>query len=163
MFHSDTYGRLHLYQIPEKIKDYFERMKNFDTPLQITVGTDSQNFSDTKMVSVIAVTCEGHGGIFFYDISHIDRIKDVRMKLTEETTRSLNIMTKLVEMLEDPIYNELKANSTLAIHVDAGWSDKGKTKELIPMLVGWIKACGYNCKVKPDSYASSSVADRISK
>lgn len=163
MFHSDTYGRLHLYQIPEKIKDYFERMKNFDTPLQITVGTDSQNFSDTKMVSVIAVTCEGHGGIFFYDISHIDRIKDVRMKLTEETTRSLNIMTKLVEMLEDPIYNELKDNSTLAIHVDAGWSDKGKTKELIPMLVGWIKACGYDCAVKPESYCSSSIADRLSK
>ncbi|MBR4734133.1 MAG: hypothetical protein IK081_15370, partial [Lachnospiraceae bacterium] len=36
-------------------------------------------------------------------------------------------------------------------------------KELIPGLVGWIKACGYDCKVKPESYAASSIADRISK
>lgn len=85
------------------------------------------------------------------------------MKLTEETTRSLNIMTKLVEILEKKEYAELRENSTLAIHVDAGWSDKGKTKELIPMLVGWIKACGYDCKVKPDSFASSSIADKLSK
>ena len=57
MFHSDTYGKLELSQIPDKITDYFNRMKHYDVPLQIIVGTDSQNFSDTKMVSVIAVIC----------------------------------------------------------------------------------------------------------
>ena len=60
MFHSDTYGKLELSQIPDKITDYFNRMKHYDVPLQIIVGTDSQNFSDTKMDSVIAVICEGH-------------------------------------------------------------------------------------------------------
>ena len=96
-------------------------------------------------------------------VNKINRINDVRMKLTEETTRSLNIMTQLVEIMEKDEYKELRDNSTLAIHVDAGWSDKGKTKELIPMLVGWIKACGYNCEVKPNSFASSSIADKLSK
>lgn len=163
MFKSNTYGEIELEEIPSKILDYMQKMKHYDIPLQIVVGTDSQNFDKTKVVSVIAVTCEGHGGIFFYEIERIKRINDVRMKLTEETTRSLNIMTKLVEILEKKEYAELRENSTLAIHVDAGWSDKGKTKELIPMLVGWIKACGYDCKVKPDSFASSSIADKLSK
>ena len=163
MFNSHTYGNLELTEIPSKILDYMNKMKQYDVPLQITVGTDSQNFDHTKIVSVIAVTCEGHGGIFFYEISKIKRISDVRMKLTEETTRSLAIMTQLVEILENDEYKELRDNSSLAIHVDAGWSDKGKTKELIPMLVGWIKACGYNCAVKPDSFASSSIADKLSK
>ena len=163
MFKSNTYGEIELEEIPSKILDYMQKMKHYDIPLQIIVGTDSQNFDKTKVVSVIAVTCEGHGGIFFYEIERIKRINDVRMKLTEETTRSLNIMTKLVEILEKKEYAELRENSTLAIHVDAGWSDKGKTKELIPMLVGWIKACGYDCKVKPDSFASSSIADKLSK
>lgn len=163
MFKSNTYGEIELEEIPSKILDYMQKMKHYDIPLHIVVGTDSQNFDKTKVVSVIAVTCEGHGGIFFYEIERIKRINDVRMKLTEETTRSLNIMTKLVEILEKKEYAELRENSTLAIHVDAGWSDKGKTKELIPMLVGWIKACGYDCKVKPDSFASSSIADKLSK
>lgn len=163
MYKSNTYGKLELQEIPSKILDYFEKMKHYDIPLQITVGTDSQNFSTTKIVTVIAVTCEGHGGIFFYEVSNIKKISDVRMKLTEETTRSLNTMTELVEILEKSEYDELRENSSLAIHVDAGWSDKGKTKELIPMLVGWVKACGYDCAVKPNSYTSSSIADRISK
>ena len=163
MFKSNTYGNLELEEIPSKICDYMQKMKHYDVPLQIVVGTDSQNFDKTKIVSVIAVTCEGHGGIFFYEVERIRRISDVRMKLTEETTRSLDIMTRLVEIIEKDEYKELRDNSTLAIHVDAGWSDKGKTKELIPMLVGWIKACGYDCKVKPDSFASSSIADKLSK
>ena len=163
MFHSDTYGKVTLEQIPEKINDYFEKMKHYDVPLQVIIGTDSQNFSYTKMVSVIAVICEGHGGIYFYEISNIDRIKDVRVKLTKETEQSLELIAKLTELLENEKYSALKENILMAIHVDAGYSDKGKTKELIPMLVGWIKACGYNCKVKPESYTASSIADRISK
>lgn len=163
MFHSDTYGKVTLEQIPEKINDYFEKMKHYDVPLQVIIGTDSQNFSYTKMVSVIAVICEGHGGIYFYEISNIDRIKDVRVKLTKETEQSLELIAKLTELLENEKYSALKENILMAIHVDAGYSDKGKTKELIPMLVGWIKACGYDCKVKPESYTASSIADRISK
>ena len=162
-FKSDTYGLLDLEQIPSKINDYFGRMRKYDVPLQIYVGTDSQNFSDTKMVSVVAVICEGHGGIFFYEISRIKRISDVKEKLTEETMRSLNIMTKLVDILEGDKYKELRESSTLSIHIDAGYSDKGKTKELIPMLVGWIKGCGFSCEVKPDSFTASSIADKISK
>lgn len=138
-------------------------MKKYDVPIKITVGTDSQNFSHTKIVSVIAVTCEGHGGIFFYEISKIKKINDVRQKLTEETSRSLNIMQNLVNILETDPYSDLRENSSLAIHVDAGWSDKGKTKELILMLVGWVTSCGYDCAVKPNSFASSSIADRLSK
>lgn len=163
MFKSNTYGTLELKEIPSKILNYMQKMKEYDIPLSITVGTDSQNFDKTKIVSVIAVTCEGHGGIFFYEINRIKKISDVRLKLTEETTRSLAIMTELVEILEKDEYKELRENSTLAIHVDAGWSDKGKTKELIPMLVGWIKSCGYDCAIKPASYCASSIADRLSK
>ena len=162
-FQSQTYGKVNIKDVPEKIMDYVKRMERYDSSFQITVGTDSQNFSDTKIVSVIAITCEGHGGIFFYEVSRIKRIADVRLKLTEETTRSLEIMTALVEILETEEFNEIRDKLSLAIHVDAGWSDKGKTKELIPGLVGWIKACGYEPKVKPESYTASSIADKISK
>ena len=79
-------------------------------------------------MSVIAVTCEGHGGIFFYEVSRIKRIVDVRLKLTEETTRSLEIMTALVEMLEDDEYREVRDKLSLVIHVDASWNDKARQR-----------------------------------
>ena len=54
-------------------------------------------------------------------------------------------------------------SASFVIHVDAGNSPDGKTRELIPDIVGWIRSCGYDCVVKPDSYTASSIADRISK
>ena len=51
----------------------------------------------------------------------------------------------------------------IIIHVDAGNSVKGKTRALIPELVGWIRACGYDVRTKPESFVASTIADRISK
>ena len=73
------------------------------------------------------------------------------------------IADKLIEEFEKEEYNELFLNVPISIHVDAGNSDKGKTKPLIPELVGWVKACGYDYEVKPNSFAASSIADKISK
>ena len=48
MFTSPTYGKLELEQIPEKLKKYYEDNIKYETPFHITIGTDSQNFSDTN-------------------------------------------------------------------------------------------------------------------
>lgn len=114
------------------------------------------------MVNVIAITCEGHGGIFFYRVTRKDLIRDVRSKLHAETNESLEIAMELTKIIEEG-YEELWNKTLFSIHIDAGKSEIGKTKELIPELVGWIRACGYNCEIKPDSYAASSIADKISK
>ena len=163
MWRSQTYGELELKYIPNKIKEYYDKVKHFDSQFSIIVGTDSQNFADTKMVSVITCVCEGHGGIFFYEVSRQPLIHDVRTKLHIETYESLHIATELVKLLEMNEYQEVFLNSNFSIHVDAGNNDKGKTKQLIPELVGWIKACGYQCEIKPNSFAASSIADKISK
>ena len=164
MFKSQTYGQLNIEEIPNCILAFYESHKQYDAPVYIIVGTDSQNFDHTKSVSVIAVVCEGHGGIFFYELSRKVLIRDVRTKLYEETQASLTIAEKLLEILEnDSRYEELYFNCPLAIHVDAGNSNRGKTKELIPELVGWIKSCGYDCQIKPDSFVASSIADRLTK
>ena len=163
MYNSATYGTLSLEQIPEKIKDYYEKMKGFQTPFKLTIGSDSQTFDTLKLVNVIAVICEGHGGIFFYEITRLPRTSDVRQKLTTETNESLQVALKLTEIFEQGIYEEVRNNIQLSIHIDAGWSPNGKTKELIPELVGWIKGMGIACEVKPDSYVASTIANRISK
>ena len=44
MFISETYGELELNQIPEKLKIYYEKVKDYNMPIHIIIGTDSQNF-----------------------------------------------------------------------------------------------------------------------
>ena len=60
-------------------------------------------------------------------------------------------------------YEEMFLSCPIIIHVDAGNSEKGKTRALIPELVGWIRACGYDVRTKPESFVASTIADRISK
>ena len=88
----------------------------------------------------------------------------MKQKLQEETNDSLVLATKLIDLLTaEPEYEELFLSCPVSIHIDAGNSDRGKTKMLIPELVGWIRACGYEAKTKPESFVASTIADRISK
>lgn len=39
----------------------------------------------------------------------------------------------------------------------------GPSSKIIPEIVGWVKACGFQCKTKPDSNTASSIANKYSK
>lgn len=114
------------------------------------------------MVSCIVTQCEHHGGIYFYKIEEVEKIQNVVAKLNYETHLSLNyandLLQKMIE-LDEELFNSI----SFAIHIDAGNSPNGKTKDLIPSLVGWIHASGFEAVCKPDSFAASTVANRISK
>ena len=162
VFRTGSGKKIEFDAIPAALLRFYNAHSNDN--VSVIIGTDSQNFSDTKMVSVIAVVAEGHGGIFFYEISHVDLIQNVHLKLQTETAASLELAQQLVTALESTDeYADLYKSCPLSIHVDAGNSDKGKTKALIPELVGWIRASGYDVKTKPESFVASSIADRISK
>ena len=164
MYRTGSGEAIRFDMIPERMDQFRNATKQFGSDYQIIIGTDSQNFSDTKIVTVIAIVCKGHGGIFFYEVSRKPVIKNVRLKLQVETTDSLITAQRLIDLLEGKDeYSLLYRECPLAIHVDAGNSEKGRTRELIPEIVGWIRACGYNAFTKPDSFVASTIADRISK
>lgn len=147
---SPTYGEVSYEKMIYIIKKFISKSPN--SVYNISVGTDSQNFEDTKTVMVVAIHRVGSGGIFFYDIKRVKKITNIAQKLFFETSMSLDIATKLLEMLQ----NE-GIDFGISIHVDAG--NNGKTSKLIPEIVGWIKSCGFDCETKPNSYAASSIAD----
>ena len=163
-FYSQTYGNVELEEIPHKLNEFYLRNKHYGSPFNIIIGTDSQNHRDTKVVSVVAITCEGHGGIFFSHSKHIDLIQNVKEKLNYETGDSLIIATQLIDVFEahDDLY-ELYINAPISVPIDAGNSPKGKTYLLVKDLVGWVTATGFDCHVKPESFVASSIADKLSK
>ena len=164
MFYTGMGRPIKFARIPDAILAYYETNREVAPEISILIGTDSQNFDQTKCVSVICVIAKGKGGIFFYEISRIPLIRDVRRKLHIETNDSLNLATALVDAFEaEKKYHDMYLSVPIAIHIDAGNSEKGKTKELIPELVGWVKASGYDAETKPESFVASCVADRLSK
>ena len=164
MFRTGTGGRIDFTQIPERMLIFFNRMQPYGSDFEILIGTDSQNHSQTRIVNVICIICHGHGGIYFYEVTDEPIIRDVKRKLQVETNGSLVIASRLVGLLESvKAYEEMYLTCPIAIHVDAGNSPKGKTRELIPQIVGWVRACGYDVKVKPESFCASTIADRITK
>lgn len=158
---SPTYGKCSDEKMIGIIVNYIRSNCKTSEGFNFVVGTDSQNYSDTKMVVVIAVQNVGHGGIFFYDILRIKRMSNIRQKLFYETNLSLKYANKLIPEVEKYCREMNFDHVNFCIHVDVG--KKGKTNQLIPELVAWVKACGYDCKIKPDSFAASSIADKISK
>ena len=132
---------------------------------EVTVGTDSQNFDKTKMVEVIALHRVGSGGIFFYRVNYVRRIDNLRQKIQEETQRSLSVADGLFSEIETQLnhvgvdINNMDIH--FQIHCDVGYN--GSTKALIQEIVGWVQAMGYDCAIKPNSYAASGIANKYSK
>ena len=131
----------------------------------LTVGTDSQNFDKTKIVEVIALHRLGSGGIFFYRIDYMRKIDNLRQKIQEETQRSLTNADELLIYLEDALdqrgFDISKFDMHFQIHCDVGRN--GDTSALIQEIVGWVQSLGYECSIKPASYAASAIADKYSK
>lgn len=151
---SITHGEVSYEKMFSLIKDYV--LGDSSRLFHISVGTDSQNFDFTKVVMVVAVWKVGKGGIFFYDIKRVKKMTNIRQKILYETSMSLEMARRLSDKLEDE-----NLNYEIDIHVDAG--ETGPSSKIIPEIVGWVKACGFGCKTKPNSYASSSIANKYSK
>ncbi len=158
---SPTYGSLTMDEVVQKI---CERVKDASHEYNVMIGTDSQNFDKTKVVVVVALHDVGHGGIFFYDITHVRRIQNVSEKLMYETQLSLECARKLMDafaVYRDRTGFDFEKHLNFCIHVDAGLN--GPSKQAIPAIVGWIKACGYDVVIKPESFAACSIANKYSK
>lgn len=132
---------------------------------EITVGTDSQNHSSTKIVTVLAVHRIGDGGIFFYRSEYINKIRVLKEKIIEETARSIENATGLLDGIQlnliDQDIDIEELNLHFQIHCDIG--KKGKTKTLIKEITAWVEASGFEVAIKPNSYAASGIANKISK
>lgn len=142
---------------------------NPNAEYDITVGTDSQNHKMTRMVEVIAVCRVGDGGIFFFRREDIPKIKVLKEKIIEETNRSIENATGFIDALQEELLEDLidldemfeEGRLSFTVHADIG--KRGKTQELIKEICAWIKASGFEARIKPDSYAASGVANMLSK
>lgn len=140
---------------------------------KLAIGTDSQVKKYTHFVTAIHIHRIGQDGIgkgawgCIKEYILPRQIKSLREKISIETTLTQEILylfdNKRISKIIDIIlpYIDEGANFSLEAHIDIG--KKGATRELIQEMVGRFSSMGIDAKIKPDSYAASSYADRYTK
>ena len=122
----------------------------------VYIGADSQIVKEK--VSVVACVClykPSKGGRVFYVKEKVSKSKfpPPRMRLLYEAYKSIEVAMEIEEF----VYKDL------TIHLDIG-SDivKSLSARYKKEAESIVLSMGYNCEIKPDSWASS-VADRFTK
>jgi predicted RNase H-related nuclease YkuK (DUF458 family) len=121
------------------------------------IGTDSQVRHDTTCyVTAVIIHRKGKGARFFYTRHYELYSRALRQRIFYEASQSLNVASQVLSR-----FAELGHEIDVEIHLDVG--NNGATKELIKEVVGMVMGSGFTCRIKPESYGASAVADRYTK
>ncbi len=127
---------------------------------KIFIGTDSQIKGDT-IVFASAICLHGNFNhrkyaTYFFSKSRFKReeYSALRYRIMQEVQRSIDLAIDLIKKYP---------SAEVEIHVDVGLTKKSATRKYVDTISGWLKGMGIDCKMKPESWASSAVADHHTK
>jgi|TARA_X000001388_G_scaffold35248_2_gene24824 predicted RNase H-related nuclease YkuK (DUF458 family) len=135
-------------------------LKYVDKGSKIFIGCDS--FVSNRKICFATTLClyggDEPGRYFFFKEKVPKRYyNQLATRITEEARRSL----ELAEFLKNEY--KLKSN-TMELHLDISPTNANNgTSKFSEMLKGLVIGSGFSCKIKPDAWASQSIADRHSK
>ena len=144
--------------------DFYEILKTIKEHTikgaKIFIGTDS--FISNKRVCFATAIClygSPLGGryFFFKEKKHKNMYSALVSRITEETRRSLELACFLMD--EYSIDTRL-----IELHLDVSpFSAGNATSKFSDMLKGYVQGYGFDFRLKPDAWASQSIADKHSK
>lgn len=182
VFQNPSKGPLSLHDIINELINY--KRESPEAKYKVVVGSDSEvRDTGVEFVCVVAIHRIGRGGRYFWLKIYDKKRFDLRTRIYQEAVISLALAGALLETeLElhgmeldmnrpinevfDLLENDSQPNTEkeiiftneLEIHVDIG--TVGATKDMIKEIVGMIKGSGFFVKIKPESFAASSLADK---
>ena len=144
-----------------------ETTLDIENEYQVVVGTDSHMHGiQFKFISVVCVYRVGKGGNYYYLESFEPRERYVqgprgkkvkgnqKMRMFNEVEKSISLADSLFE----------ETGVLPMVHIDASPSDRQEfTSAFSDQLQGYVIAAGYECRIKPKSWAANCIADRHSK
>ena len=142
------------YEILKLLKDYTLKGS------KVFIGTDS--FVSNKKVCYATAICLAGSGLkgryfFFKDFLPKKKNNPLIYRITEEASRSVQVGCLLME--EYGFSSDL-----IELHLDVSPSNKNHaTSKFSDMLKGFVQGYGFDYKLKPNAWASQSIADRHSK
>lgn len=125
-----------------------------DVVLKFYVGGDSQYHKGVvKYVTVLILRMCGKGAIGYYTIQKSKKYTTIQQRLFMETYQAVDLAVKINPILERMGY---KINK---IHTDLNPDPIHASHDMVKTCLGYIQGFGFEGVLKPDSWASSCVAD----
>jgi len=162
-FYNLQEGMLSLPQMVKTIIHYISEAPNED--YNVVVGCDSSSEESPVFPVVVVVRRIGKGGRFFIKrirfSSDQKKFYNIHSRILQEVYLSCQVALYLKEKLL-PALEKADSQSHCQfryIHADIG-GDK-ETQGMIKEVVNLIKGNGFEAKIKPESYAASTIADRF--
>lgn len=152
-FNSPSFGELTYPEVIVKIVSYIKAEEN--SVYKVIVGTDSQaRTGDVDFVNAIIVHRLGKGGIYFYRKQKLHNQHSMQERIARETQISLETAWQIRDAFQ---HNGLSAYEP-EVHIDVGMD--GISRDMVKWVTGMILGSGFVYKIKPESFAASTVADR---
>ena len=128
-----------------------------DKAYEIHIGCDSHRIGGQYIFAiVIAGYINRRGGTFFF---HRKRSKDTQLdNMRVRLMKEVELAIAVAQQIEDNFPNRV-----INVHLDLNSKPEFPSYRVLPNAVSWVKSCGYNALVKPDAWASSSLADAFAK
>ena len=136
------------------------RQAVIDSPADssIYIGADSKVYSGSESPMVAYVTViilhygSSKGAKIFKSHKTSQYYGQIRQRLMEEVTEAIAAGMAIADIVE---------NRCFEIHLDINRDERYKSSQLVKEATGYVLGTlGFEPKLKPDSFAASSVADR---
>jgi predicted RNase H-related nuclease YkuK (DUF458 family) len=134
-----------------------EVIKFIDDNTHVIIGSDSQLVGGKwNFATVICIYRQGKGGRFFFkrDKREKSTYKNLDVRLMDEVHGSVMVAEAV---------RELKPSANISIHADIASDPDSSSNKVAKIAQSYVIGMGYVPTIKPDSWAASAVADKISK
>ena len=129
------------------------------TGARVFIGSDSSPKGE-KFIFATTICLHGSenmsGGKYFFKKGSVS-VKNMPT-LFHRMTREVQNAVEVALYIESRI-----PEADIEIHIDIGENPRGKTWRFVESLTGYAKSTGFPVKIKPNAWASASVADKHSK
>ena len=136
-----------------------ERIRlSIDSETMMYIGVDSQEFGEyLNVVVVIILHKRNKGGRLFYcrEIIKSAVHRSLRYRILYETQKVTQVALELAEL-----ENMCKQ---IVVHLDINSDEQYKSNAFMNEATAYVIAQGFDCVVKPYSWAAFSAADRYTK
>ncbi len=166
IFCNSKYHDLTFEQVYQHLLEFMRQAPYYE--YRLSIGSDSQVSKYTLFATAVHLHRVGRGAIGFITRQIVPRpIHSLREKIYYETAKTLEVaalftpdkIENIVECLLRPYGRS--GDIHFEFHLDVGTA--GATRDLISEMVAMAKGTAFEPKIKPESYAASSYANRYTK